>query len=167
MARFMTSAFDTNDFLANFRFGLALETEAEVVQMLDALVLLQARANRAVAGRPPKVAPGGAENVPPRKGKAPLWARRLDAPTPSYAAKAGASAPLPPAPPPTPARDSSPSAATPRWADVAAAAAEKLTNGDRARADWAHAPAARSRRASKEQARASARRASRGRGLRA
>jgi len=169
MARFMSSAFDTNDFLANFRLGLSLETEAEVAQMLEALSFLQARANRALAGRAPKVAPCGAENVPPRKGKAPLWARRLREAPPSYAAKAAASSMPVAAPPPTPTRDSSPSAA-PRWADVAAAATEKLSNPTRARADWAHAPSARSRRSSKEQARAfgaSARRSSRGRGLRA
>lgn len=172
MARFMSSAFDTNDFLANFRLGLSLETEAEVAQMLEALSFLQARANRALAGRAPKVAPGDAESAPARKGKAPMWARRLGEATPSYAnaakSKASSSTP-PPTPPPVPTRDSSPSAAT-RWVDVAAAATEKPVNAARARADWAHAPSARPRRPSKEKARAfgaSARRSSRGRGLRA
>ena len=208
MTRFMAGAFDTDDFLANFRFGLALETEAEVAQMLDALSFLQARANRALAGRAPKVAPGDWDyanlraivahcespehierlkhggvwlssppprtgtSAPARKGKAPMWARRLGEATPSYAnaaavkPKASSSTP-PPTPPPT--RDSSPSAAA-RWADVAAAAAEKPANATRSRADWAHAPSARSRRPSKERARAfgaSARRSSRNRGLRA
>lgn len=171
MARFMSSAFDTNDFLANFRLGLSLETEAEVAQMLEALSFLQARANRALAGRAPKVAPGDVESAPARKGKAPMWARRLGEATPSYAnaaaakSKAASSTP-PPTPPPVPTRDSSPSATT-RWVDVAAAATEKPVNAARARADWAHA---RSRRPSKEQTRAfgaSARRSSRGRGLRA
>lgn len=181
MARFMTSAFDTNDFLANFRFGMSLETEQEVRQLVDTFAFVQARVGRTLGGRPQKVVPADAESEvgdvqasSRLNGKTPMWVQQrqrqpLSASTPSYANAAakskGASSSTPPPPAPPPSRDSSPSG-SPRWADVAAAATEKSTNTDRVRADWAHMPVPRMRRASKEQALKSARRGSRGRGAR-
>ena len=180
MARFMTSAFDTNDFLANFRFGLSLETEQEVRQLVDTFAFVQARVGRTLCGRAQKVVPADAESEvgdvqasSRLNGKTPMWVQQrqrqpLGASTPSYAnaaakSKGASSSTPPPAPPPS--RDSSPSG-TPRWADVAAAATEKSANTDRVRADWAHMSVPRMRRASKEQTLKSTRRGSRGRGSR-